>query len=65
MNVKLENLEKIDDVLTLLHKLLEKQSQHKRWLTVAELSTYIGYSKDRIHSLTKDEFLEGQHYYKK
>lgn len=65
MNIKFENLEKIDEVLILLNKLLQHQPSDKRWLNINETAHYLGYSTDRIHALTNDQFIEGMHYFKK
>lgn len=67
MNISLENLELLPQILeklTIIEQRLESTSQ-KRWLNVKEMSTYLGYSKDRIYALKDDEFIEGIHYYKK
>jgi len=65
MNIKFENLEKIDEVLNILLHLKSEHQDSKRWLNIKEASHYLGYSKDYIHSLKNDEFIEGKHYYKK
>lgn len=65
MNIKYENLELIPQLLEEIKSLKQNVSAEKRWLNVAEVSNYIGYSKDRIHALTSSEFIEGKHYYKK
>jgi uncharacterized membrane protein len=59
------NLELIPRLLEEIKSLKQNTSAEKRWLNVAEVANYIGYSKDRIHALTNDEFIEGKHYYKK
>lgn len=67
MEIALENLEllpKILEKLTIIEQRLDSASQ-KRWLNVNELSTYLGYSKDRIYALKDSEFIEDVHYYKK
>lgn len=45
--------------------LKQNANTEKRWLNISEASTYLGYSKDHIHKLKNDEFLEGIHYFKK
>jgi hypothetical protein len=65
MNIKYEYLELIPKLLEEIKSLKQNASAEKRWLNVAEVAVYIGYSKDRIHALTNDEFIEGKHYYKK
>ncbi len=65
MDIKYENLELIPKLLEEIKSLKQNINAEKRWLNVAEVANYIGYSKDRIHALTNDEFIEGTHYYKK
>lgn len=66
MNVEsFNNLELIPKLLEEIRLIKENTNKEKRWLTVTEVSNYIGYSKDRIHALTNSEFVEGIHYYKK
>jgi predicted DNA-binding transcriptional regulator AlpA len=65
MDIKYEYLELIPKLLEEIKNLKQKEQIEKRWLNVAELANYIGYSKDRIHALTNDEFIEGRHFYKK
>lgn len=65
MNIKYEYLELIPTLLEEIKSLKQNASAEKRWLNVAEVANYIGYSKNRIHALTNDEFIEGTHYYKK
>jgi len=65
MNIKFENLEKIDDVLNLLNHIINIQKPQKRWLNIKEASYYLGYSKDHIHKLKNEHFTEGVHYHKK
>ncbi len=65
MNLKLENLEKIDDILHKLNSLEQKVSSPKRWLNVKETATYLGYSKDHIHKLKNSYFTDGLHFHKK
>lgn len=65
MNLKFENLEKIDDILNKLNALEQKITSPKRWLNTKETAIYLGYSKDHIHKLKDTYFIEGQHFYKK
>lgn len=37
----------------------------KRWFNVEEAAHYLGYSKDYIHKLKAEYFIEGIHFYKK
>lgn len=67
MLVALEHLEllpKILEKVTLIEKKLE-ESQAKRWMTIKELSKYLGYSVDHIYKLKDTEFAEGTHFYKR
>jgi len=64
MNIKFENLEKIDEILTILQN-QEQNKIEKRWLNINETAHYLGYSSDHIHKLKNDEFIEGIHFYKK
>ncbi|WP_417326740.1 helix-turn-helix transcriptional regulator [Halarcobacter sp.] len=65
MNISFENLEKIDTILEKLNALEQKISSEKRWLNVSETAHYLGYSKDHIHKLKNEHFLQGVHYHKK
>ena len=65
MDIKFENLAKIDILLERMDKLEAKILGEKRWLNIAETSHYLGYSKDHIHKLKNDSFILGQHYHKK
>ena len=65
MNLKLENLEKIDDILNKLNALEEKISAPKRWLNTREAAIYLGYSKDHMYKLKDNHFIQGIHFYKK
>ncbi len=65
MDLKFENLEKIDLVLEKINDLEQKISIDKRWLNVSETAKYLGYSKDHIHKLKSEYFLEGVHFHKK
>lgn len=37
----------------------------KRWLNIKEVADYIGNSKDSIHKIKANEWIEGYHYHKK
>jgi len=65
MDIKFENLAKIDILLERMDKLEAKILGEKRWLNIAETSHYLGYSKDHIHKLKNDSFILGKHYHKK
>lgn len=67
MEIKIENLERIEDIhkTQLLILDLVKNINEKRWLDINETSKYICLSKDRIHKLKNIEFFENKHYYKK
>ena len=65
MDIKFENLAKIDILLERMDKLEAKILGEKRWLNIAETSLYLGYSKDHIHKLKNDSFILGTHYHKK
>ena len=65
MNIRFENLEKIDVILEKLEILEIKLTGEKRWLNIKEAATYLGYSKDYLHKLKDSYFIEGKHYYKK
>ena len=67
MQINFEHLE-------LLPKIYEKLQQiethlennySKRWLNIRELAEYIGYSKESIHKIKINEWIEGYHYHKK
>ena len=64
MDIKFENLAKIDEILTLL---LEQKNNNfeKRWLNINETAHYLGYSKEYIHKLKDSSFFINKHYYKK
>ncbi len=64
MNIKFENLAKIDEILQLL-KDQQTSKIEKRWLNVSETAHYLGYSKDHIHKMKNDIFILDIHYYKK
>ena len=65
MNLKFENLEKIDDILNKLNSLEQKITSPKRWLNTKETAIYLGYSKDHIHKLKDMHLTQGLHYHKK
>ena len=68
MNVNFECLEKIPEIYNLLLLLQNevKNKVEKKWLTTEELSVYIGYSKESIKNMIKEEeFILELHYYKK
>ena len=64
MDIKFENLAKIDEILQLLQK-QQSNNYEKRWLNVSETAYYLGYSKDHIHKMKNDIFILDLHYYKK
>lgn len=65
MDVKFENLAKIDLLIDKIEKLELKLTGEKRWLNISETANYLGYSKDHIHRLKNDSFILGLHYHKK
>ncbi len=65
MDIKFENLEKIDLIIAKLDKLEAIFLGTKRWLNVKETAHYLGYSKEYIHKLKTTSFILDQHYYKK
>ena len=65
--IEMENINLIKDIAKDLD-VIKKQLQNttaKRWLSVKELSEYLGYSKDHIYKLKEQFFIEGVHFYKK
>jgi hypothetical protein len=67
MDIKFENLAKIDEILIKIDY-IEKQlsnTNYKRWLNINETAIYLGYSKDYIHKLKDSSFILNKHYYKK
>lgn len=67
MQINFEHLELIPKILKKLEN-IEKHLENnysKRWLNINELSEYIGYSKDRIYKIKKEEWIENYHFYKK
>ena len=68
MNIALENLEKIQEIYNILVLLRDREMNkiERRWLTTEELAQYIGYSKESIKNMIKnEEFVIDLHYYKK
>ncbi|MFY9089570.1 helix-turn-helix transcriptional regulator [Arcobacter aquimarinus] len=68
MNIAFEKLEKIEEIYNLLVLLRDREMNkiEKRWLTTEELCEYIGYSKESIKNMIKnEEFVIDLHYYKK
>jgi hypothetical protein len=65
MDIKFENLAKIDLLIEKIEKLESKVSSTKRWLNITETAYYLGYSKEYIHKLKDSSFLLNKHYYKK
>ena len=65
MNIKFENLAKIDLLLEKIEFLDQKVSSDKRWLNTSETAIYLGYSKEHIPKLKNSYFIEGKHFYKK
>lgn len=68
MELKLENLELIETIHSMLVELRDRKVNEieKRWLTTTELSKYIGYGKDSINKMIQEQkFICGIHYYKK
>lgn len=45
-------------------KIMLNNTTSKKWLTVNELSEYIGYSKDAIYKMIGNQFIENYHVYK-
>ena len=65
--INMENINLLESIakdIELIKKTLSS-NQTKRWLTVKELATYLGYSKDRIYKLKDEVFIEEIHFYKK
>jgi hypothetical protein len=65
MDIKFENLAKIDLLIEKIEKLESKVSSTKRWLNITETAYYLGYSKEYIHKLKDSSFILNKHYYKK
>ena len=65
MDIKFENLAKIDLLIQMIDKLESKLSNTKRWLNINEAANYLGYSKEYIHKLKDSSFILNKHYYKK
>jgi predicted DNA-binding transcriptional regulator AlpA len=67
MSIEMENINLIKSIaqdIELIKKSLTSSSQ-KRWMTVKDLSEYLGYSKDRIYKIKEDFLVENHHFYKK
>ena len=67
MNLNIEAVNQIPQIFDMLKVLSEKIENkiEKRWLNVTETAYYLGYSKDHIHKLKTNHFIEGVHFYKK
>ena len=48
-----------------LETIESKIKEEKRWLNIKEASFYLGYSKDHLHKLKNEHFIESKHYHKK
>lgn len=57
--------EQIKELKEHINILDSKLSSEKRWLNIKETSHYLGYSKDHIHKLKAEYFIEGVHFHKK
>lgn len=64
--IDFNKLHEISEVLAIVKKLEKEISSkvEKRWLTVRELSKYIGYSTNTIYKMINTEFLFNVHYYR-
>ena len=65
--IEMENINLIKEMakdIELIKKFITNQTP-KRWLSVKEIATYLGYSKDHIYHLKEEVFLENIHFYKK
>ncbi len=65
MDIKFENLAKIDLLIEKIENLEAKVSGAKKWLNIKETAHYLGYSKEYIHKLKDSSFILNKHYYKK
>ncbi len=65
MNIKFENLEKIDLLLEKIEFLTNSFKGEKRWLNITETAHYLGYSKEYIHKLKDSSFILNKHYFKR
>ena len=67
MSIDMENINLIKVIaqdIELIKKALSSQN-NKRWLNIKEVSSYLGYSKNRIYKLKDEVFIENIHFYKK
>lgn len=67
MQIDFEHLELIPKIYEKLQQIemnLEN-NYSKRWLNIKEVADYIGNSKDSIHKIKANEWIEGYHYHKK
>lgn len=66
MNIKFENLDKIDEILKVLNNIQHIQKNGKRWMSTEEIVNYLPYSKDTINTMIKNgDFIKDTHYYQK
>lgn len=65
MDIKFENLAKIDLLIEKIDRLESKVNGSKKWLNIAETASYLGYSKEYIHKLKESSLFLNKHYYKK
>ena len=65
VDIKFENLAKIDILIQMVEQLESKVSGTKRWLNINETAHYLGYSKEYIHKLKDSSLFLNKHYYKK
>jgi hypothetical protein len=65
MDIKFENLAKIDLLIEKIEQLESKINGAKKWLNINETAYYLGYSKEYIHKLKDSSFILNKHYYKK
>jgi len=65
--IDMENINLIKNIVQDLEVIKKAVStiQTKRWMTVIELSKYLGYSKDSIYKLKDETFIENLHFYRK
>lgn len=60
-----ELAEQLISISLRLDKIESKIKEEKRWLNIGEASHYLGYSKDHLHKLKNEHFIESKHYHKK